>query len=371
MTSRVPRSCAILNWPMTRLDLAQCGGVERVALSIRESLAKRGVEATLTVAGFDGGQPPAWLDVVRDARVLRRVTFPLYYRRFLRRHGGVELLHGQNAPFLAALAPERTLVWFGNEVRLDGFRLLAARYRRAHYAFDSSFLLRKFRENYPSIPEERCFALPNAVDTELFRPGKEGPAAPRKALFVGQWDRRKGIDLLLDMVRSARRRGAAWELHLAGSPRLWGSRVDEVEASRIESAVAACAREVPRLKVIGPVDYAGLPALYRGADLCVVPSVWDDPAPSVALQAMASGIPVVAFRRGGLPEMIEDGMTGVLCGTETPEVLAEAVDRLLGDDEARLRIGRLARGRAVERFSWEAHMEALMAIYGRILGCGA
>ncbi|MBI4229570.1 MAG: glycosyltransferase family 4 protein [Planctomycetes bacterium] len=362
---------AILNWPMTRLDPARCGGVERVALSIRESLERRGVEATLTVAGFDGGGKPAWLDVVRDTRVLRRLTFPLYYRRFLRRHGGAQVLHGHNAPLLAALAPERTLVWFGNEVRLDLFRVWEGRYRRARYAFDSAFLLRKFREAYPSIPEERCFLLSNAVDTGLFRPGEREGGSPRRALFVGQWNVAKGIDLLLASARIAHRRGARWELLLAGSPRLWGSRTDEPEAARIEAAVAACAREVPTLKVVGPVDYADLPALYRRADLCVVPSVWDDPAPSVALQAMAAGLPVVAFRRGGLPGIIGDGETGVLCGSETPEALDAAVDRLLGDDGALRRMGENARARAVERFSWEAHMEALMAIYARILEGGA
>ena len=90
---------------------------------------------------------------------------------------------------------------------------------------------------------------------------------------------------------------------------------------------------------------AELFALYRAADVVVVPSVWPEPLSRVLLEAMRIGRPVVATAVGGTPEAVEDGVTGLLVPRQDPEALAKAVIELLLDPERRERMG-AGRGRA-------------------------
>ena len=114
---------------------------------------------------------------------------------------------------------------------------------------------------------------------------------------------------------------------------------------------------------LGEVAQADLFALYAGADVVVVPSVWAEPLSRVLLEAMRLGRPVVATRVGGTPEAVEDGVTGVLVEKEDPDALAKAVAELLLDPARRARMGAAARERAARVFDEERLVEALLAVY--------
>lgn len=89
---------------------------------------------------------------------------------------------------------------------------------------------------------------------------------------------------------------------------------------------------------------------YAGLDIMVVPSRHEDPAPNVNLEAMASGIPVIATRVGGIPELVLDGVTGLLVNKESPEQIADCILRLAGDPRERESIGRAGMLRVREMF---------------------
>ena len=101
---------------------------------------------------------------------------------------------------------------------------------------------------------------------------------------------------------------------------------------------------------------------WLGATVGVVPSVWGEPCPTTALEAAASGTPLVASRIGGLPEIVADGETGVLVTPGDADELSAALQRLLGDGDLRREMGVTAEGRA-ERFGVDAVVERLEAIY--------
>ena len=108
---------------------------------------------------------------------------------------------------------------------------------------------------------------------------------------------------------------------------------------------------------VGWCSQAELPRHYRAADICLVPTIAQDGLSITSVEAMASGIPVVASRIGGLPYTVTDGVTGLLCEPGDPADLARQIARLLDDPALRRRMGLAGRKRFEEDFTWETVIE--------------
>ncbi|MGH9278885.1 MAG: glycosyltransferase family 4 protein [Acidimicrobiales bacterium] len=191
-------------------------------------------------------------------------------------------------------------------------------------------------------------ALP--VPARVAAPGCDAPAsAPpedlrrgRQVAFlsVGNWMARKGTLELLDAF--ARLSPGRATLHLAGR--------DDVEARYAARVHARLRRPDLATRVVwhGPISRAEVQALYAGADAFVLPSR-REPYGTVYGEALAAGIPPVGWRAGNLPNLIEDGRSGVLVEPGDVAGLAAALDRLATDTiwRARLADGAAARGQAL------------------------
>lgn len=190
--------------------------------------------------------------------------------------------------------------------------------------------------------------VPNFIDL----PHRAGSAAGSPAadspsiLFVGPAAPHKGRQVLLEAFRSLRDRSL--DLKLAGG----------------DGTLAAQA-----VSDLGQRREAELAGLYRDALLLVVPSVWPDPCPTVALEAMAWGRPVIASATGGLTEIVEDRVNGLLVQPKDSAALLRAITLLLDDAELRERLGQGARD-SVRRFSSEVVVPELEAIYSEVTGSG-
>jgi len=114
---------------------------------------------------------------------------------------------------------------------------------------------------------------------------------------------------------------------------------------------------------LGSVPQSTLFALYRAADVVVAPAVWPEPLSRVLLEAMRLGRPVVATRVGGTPEIVEDGVTGLLVPKNDPVALAEAVAGLLRDPARRHRMGQAAVARATGLFDEDRLVDGLLDVY--------
>src|ERR1700679_3737840 len=108
---------------------------------------------------------------------------------------------------------------------------------------------------------------------------------------------------------------------------------------------------------VGWCSLADLPRHYREADICLVPTIAQDSLSRTSVEAMASGIPVVASRIGGLPYTVTDGVTGLLFEPGDPADLARKITRLLDDTELRFRMGLAGRKRFEDDFVWEDIIE--------------
>jgi len=102
----------------------------------------------------------------------------------------------------------------------------------------------------------------------------------------------------------------------------------------------------PGAEWLGELPHAGVLTLMRSAAAVVVPSVWPDPCPTVVLEAMAAGRPVVAAAVGGIPDLVEDGIGGILVPPGDSGALAAALTRVLGDSGAAAEMGAKALKRA-------------------------
>ncbi len=215
------------------------------------------------------------------------------------------------------------------------------------------------------LPRARVHYLPHGVDLERFRPPLPNererirsdlgwPVDRRIVLFVGRLSVEKGVMDLLDAWRLADRRDAL--LVLVG-PDMPGHRWDA--GARGRAFVAAHALG-DRVRFEGPT--ADPAPFYRGADALVQPSHFEALG-NTAIEAMASGLPVVTSGVGGLADFCVDGQNALLHEPRSPESLARAVGRLLDDAPLRARLAETARHTAADRFE----LCALLDRYARLI----
>ena len=107
-------------------------------------------------------------------------------------------------------------------------------------------------------------------------------------------------------------------------------------------------------------DAEGVHSLF---DVFVLPSTNPDPLPTVVLEAMASGKPVVGYKHGGICEMVKDGYNGLLAEVNNPNDLAAKIDIVLSDDELRKAMGERSRQRLLEKFSYDSYVKNFSETY--------
>lgn len=132
---------------------------------------------------------------------------------------------------------------------------------------------------------------------------------------------------------------------------------------------------VESLGLSGRVVFAGhrsdVPRLMRAFTVLVHSSSEPEPFGRVIIEGMAAGLPVVATRAGGVPEIIEDGVSGVLVPPQDPEAMAQAIVSLLRDPQRASSIGQMARRRVEEHFTIRQYVAGVQQVYERTLGGAA
>ncbi|MEU0459060.1 glycogen synthase [Streptomyces sp. NPDC006129] len=222
---------------------------------------------------------------------------------------------------------------------------------------------------YPALDPEKVHVVHNGIDTVLYRPDHGTDALDRigldrsrpYVLFVGRITRQKGVPHLLRAVRDID--PAAQVVLCAGAPDT--PEIDRefrelfAELSDVRDGVYWIPKMLPRPEVI---------QLLTHAALFVCPSVYE-PLGIVNLEAMACGTPVVASAVGGIPEVVDDGRTGLLvpAGDGFEAGLARAMGTVLGDPEAARRMGEAGRERAVGEFGWDAVARRTVRLYEEIV----
>jgi glycosyltransferase involved in cell wall biosynthesis/phosphoheptose isomerase len=209
---------------------------------------------------------------------------------------------------------------------------------------------------------DRLTVVPCGVDLALFRP--DGPCARRRAglhriVTVGRLVERKGVGNAISALASL----PETELVIAGGPAR-SELGSDPEACRLQR-LAQEAGVSDRVEMLGRVSREETAALLRSADVVVcVP--WYEPFGIVPVEAMASGVPVVASAVGGMIDTVVDEVTGVHIPPRDPERLAATLGPLLADPARREALGRAGAQRARRLYDWNRIAGSTLSVYARV-----
>jgi glycosyltransferase involved in cell wall biosynthesis len=210
------------------------------------------------------------------------------------------------------------------------------------------------------LGERRIEVIPNPIDTNAFQPSaveEEGLIA-----FAGTVNERKGIRYLVRAMPRIVAAVPAARLEVYGGDSIdadSGKPFSQMAAGLIPPEIAA------RVHWKGRVQRAELPRTLGRASVGVYPSLMEA-HPIAWLEGLALGKAVVASKTGPGPEVIDDGITGLLCDPRDPDSIAEKVIQVLLDATLRRRLGAAARRSAVERYALEPLVDRNLEYYQRI-----
>ncbi len=347
------------------------GGVESFVWDLSRELARRGHAVTI-IGGVGSRRETApgvrtltfpfvsrrvWqmLPPLRrayaEAKLLERLTMALLALPELVR-SGYDIIHIQKpydmGPALLArrLGGAKVVLGCHGEDFYIGDRWLA---RRVDAAVSCSrFNARTVAARYGNEPR----VIFNGIDIDLFRPGPPEPAwrrgEERLLLFVGRLQPWKGVETAIRALPSI----PAADLLIAG---------DGEDRERLER-IAAELDVQQHVRFLGPLPRSELPALYRSVDLLLAASHASETFGIGPVEAQACGLPVVATRFGGFPEVVDEGRTGLLVPPRDPTALAAAVNTLLNDPARRAAMAAAAPSWAGQ-FAWPAVADRVEAAY--------
>jgi sugar transferase (PEP-CTERM/EpsH1 system associated) len=222
------------------------------------------------------------------------------------------------------------------------------------------------------IPSARITAIPNGIETRLYDAGRSSRTdrrllrtfAPAGSILIGTVGRLDPVKDQLGLIDAF--------LQLCQQLPEWRARLRLVligEGPQRELLEARIGSHDLSTQVLLLGNRSDVAALLGELDIFVLSSIAEG-MPGAILEAMASSLPVVATRVGGVAEVVVDGRTGTLVSPSRPEVLACALRTYVQDEALRKRHGWAGRVRVESQFSLSAMLTGYMALYGEMLGCG-
>lgn len=205
------------------------------------------------------------------------------------------------------------------------------------------------RRHVPGVVSNRVLVVPNGVNPERIRPVGPVPGEQPVVVFVGTLKPWHGVDVLVEAAALATQ---PWRLRIIG---------DGPQGERLSEQAARLGVELDLRGALPPAD---VPTALEGAMVAVAPypaEVADGQqyfSPLKVYEYGAAALPVVASRVGQLPEVVVDGVTGVLVEPSDARALAAALDALVADPARAARMGAAARTRMVAEHSWDAVLDA-------------
>jgi glycosyltransferase involved in cell wall biosynthesis len=250
----------------------------------------------------------------------------------------------------------------------------------------SNYIAEAIRARFPEVAE-RCHTLYNGVDTDRFRPMPEGATRggsdkAERLLYVGRLSPEKGVHVLIEAFAILTQSRPGLHLDLVGvadTPRylylcpdpgdratmalevFFGTRLSDMVRRQIVlrarsylGDLATASAGDHRIVFHGEVTYTETIDFYRRATMLVFPSVWNEPFGMPTIEASACGLPVVSTYSGGIPEIMQDGQTGLLVERGDVRELALAISRILDNPALARAMGEAGRTRAIAHFSSNA-----------------
>jgi glycosyltransferase involved in cell wall biosynthesis len=202
-----------------------------------------------------------------------------------------------------------------------------------------------------NLDPERVAYIPNGVEARFFIPRNYERSGPVRLLYAGTWLDQRGIFYLRDALTSLNANSRDWRLTIAGPG---------VPAENVKAFFGPVLAD--QIFVVPALPAEEMPRIYSEHDIFVFPSLVEG-LPSVLLEAMAAGMPVITTETCGMADVVEDDFNGVLISPANADVLEKVLLRLCQERNLRQRLGRAAQ-ETMRRYTWRksaARLEQLLA----------
>ena len=285
---------------------------------------------------------------------------------------GISLLHNNTTAVLEGIYVKRKLklplIWHVHEIIVkpkaisDFINLLMGRYADKIVTVSQAVASHVKQSRF--VKEDQVRVIYNGVDNAVYYPMQAGSVREKFGIqqdslvigMIGRVNAWKGQGDFLEAVTPILKMNPQAVAFLAGSAfegEEW--RVEELEAKIAASPVAS---QIKRIDY-----YSQTTELYNMFDIFVLPSTNPDPLPTVVLEAMACGKPVVGYRHGGVCEMVEEGENGLLSIPNQPAELSKAIQELANNTEKRAQFGEASVQRQKELFSLQSYIRNFSELY--------
>ncbi|QXA18976.1 glycosyltransferase family 4 protein [Streptococcus gordonii] len=369
---------------------AEMYGADKVLLELIKELDKELFEAHVILPN-DGVLISALEAVgakvsVLDYPILRRKYFNPkgifeYFRSYNRfskeiakyaQDNGISLLHNNTTAVLEGIYVKRKLklplIWHVHEIIVkpkaisDFINLLMGRYADKIVTVSNAVANHVKQSRF--VKEDQVRVIYNGVDNAVYHPMQADAVREKFGIqqdslvigMIGRVNAWKGQGDFLEAVTPILKANPKAVAFLAGSAfegEEW--RVDELEKSISDSPVAG---QIKRIDY-----YSKTTELYNMFDIFVLPSTNPDPLPTVVLEAMACGKPIVGYRHGGVCEMVAEGINGLLATPNQPAELSKVIQELVENQEKRNQFGQASVERQRELFSLESYIKNFSELY--------
>jgi glycosyltransferase involved in cell wall biosynthesis len=382
------------------------GGTERTALEIASIQTRRGYDVTVASMADEN-----WRGVWRGVRLLHlkpyrwgRFSFLGRCKDFRRdlplglliRFGNFDLIHLHEHLETRFFTGRRRVMHFHNNPLADRddreFAADAPEYwakvgKSSAQIAVSEFVANRLHSAHtqagPNALAANIVRVPGGVDSKvhLTQSRNERREKMRRSLglkdtdvlflFAGAIRPEKGVDYLARAFAKLSDENANAYLAIAGGSKLWvepgwlnEERLDAAEQQVQKILAPAIARN--RAFMLGLVPPLEIDSYYAASDVFVLPSMFQETFGLVLLEAFSAGLPVIAFRSGGIPELVEDGKNGIVVDQGDGEALYQSMRTLMLDRDLRHRLGSTA-ATVPARFSWENTVNRLEAVYHDVM----
>jgi glycosyltransferase involved in cell wall biosynthesis len=380
------------------------GGTERTALEVARIQTRRGYDVTVASKADDDWEgswqgvrllhlkPYSWARLCSLGRI-RGPHLPL---AVLIQSGGFDLIHLHeylNTKFFAA---RPTVMHFHNNPLADRdaaeFAECAPEYWMRVGRSSAQIAVSEFVANRLRLAHEQAGSnalpanivkVPGGVDSKVLSPPKRKEERDRIRqrlglkdtdvlfLFAGAIRPEKGVDYLARAFARLSDENANACLAVAGGSKLWvergwlgGNPLEATEQQVQDILAPAIARD--RAFMLGVVPPPEISAYYAASDVFVLPSMFQETFGLVLLEAFTAGLPVIAFRSGGVPELVEDRRNGIIVAQGDEEALCQSMRELMIDRDLRGRLGGAAES-VPAKFPWENTVNRLETVYRDVL----
>jgi len=289
---------------------------------------------------------------------------------------GIEHVHspwGNVSAFIAMVAARLAGVGYSVQFRAHDIHrrtaafLLPEKIRNAEFVVtNSSFNEAHLRSLVSAQDREKIHRIYNGLDLSSFR-GARPPSDERagvRILSVARLIEAKGLVYLLEACWALRERGHRFRCEVVGAPELplYVNDYIEIKSRHRRLDLGDC------VQFLGPLPFARVLECYGRADIFVLPCVVakdgsNDITPNSLLEAMAMGLPVVSTRITAIPEIVEDGRSGILVPPKDSDALRDQIARLIDDPGLRRWLGANARKQVEERFDIETNIRAYVDLF--------